>query len=140
MEMKNTDRKKTPLINPDGFTLVEIIAVLVILGIIGSFAVGKVIALDTTAVQKSFTWSVSELNSREHLVWSQVKMSPTNWVDDLSLFALVNHDLGPGYEWSGRNSGGGTLVFKGQQIEFERRPSTATHPASSNTNPYRSGA
>ena len=127
--MKNSEPKNASLKNHDGFTLVEIIAVLVILGIISSVAVGKVIALDATAVQKSFAWSASELNSREHLVWSRIKMSPTNWVDDLSLFASVDYDLGPGYSWSGKTSGGGTLNLKGHQIEFDRLPSTATHPA-----------
>ena len=130
MNMKNTDHKKASLENNDGFTLVEIIAVLVILGIIGSVAVGKVIALDTAAVQKSSAWSVSELNSREQLIWSRIKISPANWTDDTSLYASVDHDLGPAYGWSGKTAGGGTLNFNGQEIELERLPSTSTHPGS----------
>ena len=132
MDMKNTDPDKASLKNNDGFTLVEIIAVLVILGIIGSVAVGKVIALDTSAVQKTFAWSVSELNSREQLIWSRIKISPANWTDDTSLYASVDHDLGPGYSWSGKTAGGGTLNFNGQQIDFERLPSTSAHPGSWN--------
>lgn len=126
--MRESKPHRSPATDSNGFTLVEIIAVLAILGIIGSITARKVIALDTTAIQKSFEWSISELNSRENLTWSKIKISDTNWVDDLQLFAEVDCDLGPGNNWSSKTAGGGTLHFKGQQIEIERLPSTSSTP------------
>lgn len=126
--MRESKPHRSPVKDSNGFTLVEIIAVLAILSIIASITASRVIALDTSAIQKSFEWSISELNSREGLTWSEIKMSDTNWVNDLDLFAKVDYDLGPGNKWSSRTAGGGTLHFKGQQIEIERLPSSSSAP------------
>ena len=128
MNKRNPD--KSPGAKKDGFTLVEIVAVLTILGVVGSIAVGKVVALDSSAIQTSFNWSVNELNGREHLAWSKVKISDTNWVDDLLLYAEIDYHLGRDYTWKTRTPEGGTLSFKGQQIAVARLPSTASHPGS----------
>lgn len=112
----------------NGFTLIEIIAVLTILGIIGSITAERVIALDKSAFQKSYEWAISELNSREGLTWSKIKLSDTSWVDDSQLIADVNYDLGPEHTWSSKSAGGGTLHFKGQQIVLQRLPSTSSSP------------
>ena len=111
-----------------GFTLVEIIAVLTIIGILGSLAVGKVIALDNSAIQKSFELSARELNSREKLSWSRVKLTSAGWIDDLHVFGQTDHDLGPDYRWIYKSDSGGKLAFKGQEIILGRIPSTTTAP------------
>ena len=128
--MKKRSQNKESGAKNSGFTLVEIIAVLTILGIIGSLAVGKVVALDNSAIQKSFAWSEHELNSREKLTWSQVKLSSSGWIDDPQVFGQTNHDLGPGHSWVYKSDSGGKLAFKGQEIVLSRISSTNTTPGS----------
>jgi prepilin-type N-terminal cleavage/methylation domain-containing protein len=122
--MKESKPHRSPLKNCNGFTLVEIIAVLILISIIGAFTVPRVVALDTSATQKSFEWAISELNSREFMTWSKVKMSDINWVEDEQLFSQLDTELGTEYSWNSRTTGGGTLSFKGQPIGLERVPST----------------
>jgi prepilin-type N-terminal cleavage/methylation domain-containing protein len=126
--MKKSNIYKPPVANNNGFTLIEIIAVLVILSIIGAFAVSRVAALDASAVEKSFVWSERELNSRESLAWSRAKISDVNWIDDERLFAALDLDLGPDYRWGSKTDSGGTLSFRGKTTSLERNPSTYLKP------------
>jgi prepilin-type N-terminal cleavage/methylation domain-containing protein len=56
--------KKNPLKNEEGFTLIEIIAVLVIMGILAAVAVPKFFDLQTKAKEKAIYTAVSELKVR----------------------------------------------------------------------------
>jgi len=122
MRKKRPHRSLTK--NCNGFTLIEIIAVLVILSILGAITVPRVVALDTFATQKSFEWAINELNGRECISWSKIKTSDSNWLGDEQLFAEMDTDLGAEYIWSSKTAGGATLHFRGQQIGLERIPST----------------
>ena len=57
-------KKKTRLKNEEGFTLIEIIAVLVIMGILAAVAVPKSFDLQTQAREKAVYTAVSELKVR----------------------------------------------------------------------------
>lgn len=122
--MRKQRPQKSLTKNCNGFTLIEIIAVLVILSILGAITVPRVVALDTFATQKSFEWAINELNGRECITWSKIKTSDSNWLGDEQLFAEVDTDLGTEYIWTSKTAGGATLHFKEQQIGLERIPST----------------
>ena len=90
------------------------------MSVLGSIAVQKVIALDSSAIQKSLECAVTELNSRECLTWARVKTSTSSWVNDAQLFSEVETNLGSEYTWGSKAPDGGTLHFKGQEVQLER--------------------
>ena len=112
-----------------GFTLIEIILVLVILAILASFAVPRMIDVEKNATQKVIQTIIPELNSREILMWAKTKNSEIGWVDDENIFSLNDYDLGPDYRWnSSAEIDGGKLYFKGEEIKLDRTASTALSP------------
>ncbi len=96
-----------------GFTLVEIIAVLVILSVLASVAIPRYISLDESARQRAIDAGIAELNGRETLTWSNIKITTTGYEDDAALFPILNTTLGNDYTWvDGPRNDGGTLSFK----------------------------
>jgi prepilin-type N-terminal cleavage/methylation domain-containing protein len=119
-----------PILRSSGFTLIELIAVLAILGILASLSITRFINLDSNATKQAFVSSVTELNGRESLTWSKVKLSTTGWLEDEGVFAEMNTSLPPEYKWSPHATiDGGKLQYKEQMIKFEREPSTASSAA-----------
>lgn len=109
--------------------MLELIAVLVILATLAAAAVTRFISLDANARNRAIEAGISELNGRESLTWSNIKLS-TNWVNDASTFALVDKDLGEEYSWIGTPLvSGGILAFQGSAgAGINRVASTAAHP------------
>ncbi len=112
-----------------GFTLIELISVLVILGVIASVSVKKFDLLSDTAAQRALWEGVKELNARETLVWTNSKLSNSGWTSDVDVFAKIDTELGFDYVWTaGPNASGGTLSFRS---EFSILSRTASATSSS---------
>ena len=119
-----------PILRSSGFTLIEIIAVLAILGILASLSVPRFIDLDSNASKQALISSVSELNGRESLIWSKIKLTATGWVDDEGVFSKMNTGLSQGYKWSPiAKIDGGILHYKEQMIKLKRQASTTISSA-----------
>jgi prepilin-type N-terminal cleavage/methylation domain-containing protein len=126
--MKHPDMSsKFILQNPNGFTLIELMAIMVIIGVLGAVGFSKADAISGTAIQRVFEDTLSELNSRERVTWTNAKLSDSGWVDDRNIFSQIDFNLGSGYQWSPMpDPTGGRLHFRSQAISLQRTPSTPT--------------
>jgi prepilin-type N-terminal cleavage/methylation domain-containing protein len=113
------------MLNQKGFTLIEIIAVLVIMSILAAAGMQKMESLSDSASKQTLNHAVRELNSKEALTWALVKVSEEGWVSDEALFTKINTNLGEGYSWSsGLVLTGGTLRMRSSAVTMARTPST----------------
>ncbi len=107
------------MLNKQGFTLVELIIVIIILGILAVYAVPKFISMDKEArasVMKNFTGSVKSASDMVHgLAVAQGKaVSPSAVVDT----GRGNVNVAYGYALATKN-GGITVVINDDLLDFE---------------------
>ena len=122
--------KNGDCLNQKGFTLIELISVMIIMGVVASVSIKKFDVLSGTAGEKALDLGVKELNIRESLTWSNFKISSDGYTDVEALWFLVEPDLhlGGKYHWNPgpHISNGGTLHFNSNSIALNRQPSTTT--------------
>jgi prepilin-type N-terminal cleavage/methylation domain-containing protein len=120
--------------NDRGYTFIEIIAVLIIMGLLATIAVVKYDGLHRGARDTAIKLSISELNSRERLVWNQLRMTDLSDEDfDSALFThmISNdiYDIGNSTSWkSGPSQSGGTLTTNAGSASLTREPASRASP------------
>jgi len=111
--------------NKNGFTLIEIILVIVILSVLTSIFIYQFERLSGTAAQLALKSGIGELNVRESLTWSKIRLSENGWTDDAEVYMQLSTNLGSDYLWNPSPTiDGGTLHYKFRTAMLIRKPST----------------
>jgi prepilin-type N-terminal cleavage/methylation domain-containing protein len=124
-------RHKEQVLDARGFTLLEILFVLVIVGFLAVITLERWDALLVRNQTMAVYAAVAELNARETLVWARVKISETGWQGDASLFSEFDADLGEDFSWTGSPplTSGGQISFQDRfMVSLARNPSTSRTP------------
>ena len=114
----------------DGFTLIEIIVVLVIISILATVAMPKYIDIGTASMHKAIDAGIMELNSRENLTWANKVISNSGYDNDQNMVNAIDYNLGDGYIWSvAPSQTGGTVEFQELSASLTRTESDISKPA-----------
>ena len=81
--------------NQEGFTLIEIISVIIIMGVMVSVAIKKYDFLSDNAAMTVLKSGLMELNTRETVTWSKIKLSDAGYENDAEVYNAIDKSIGP---------------------------------------------
>jgi len=113
--------------NQEGFTLVEIMCVIVILAILVAIGIPTVMKLNKNAESVGINMTIIDLNGREMKCWTSTKLD-TGWIDDQKVFDSCNYEI-ESYTWKTLVPTGGQIAFKETTVTFVRKLSAMNEPA-----------
>ena len=114
-----------------GFTMIELLSVMIIIGVVVTVAIKKLDLLSDSASITALQTGIRELRSRESVAWFKIKLSDTGYTTDGDVYNSVDKNIGQGYSWDpGPAIGGGRLHFKAQSVNLTRAPSSPNAPGS----------
>ncbi len=121
--MKINRRQATQAKKRNGFTLIEVIAVLVLLGILAAIAVPKYIDMADNAKARAIDAGIAELNGREALAWGQEMLADNGYTasSEAKIQLAVGNDLNQG---SGTDYVLTNVTATGGYIQFQGYPNT----------------
>lgn len=109
-----------------GFTLIEIIAVLIILAILSTIVVAKTVDLRTSAIESKVGEVVQTLNANEKLLFAEAALAGSYTTDATFFTAKISPAISklmavdPDLVVSGISAAGFTLEFQGQTFTLNR--------------------
>ena len=122
-------KKRCSLCNQKGFTLIEMISIMIILGVLGSVGMKKYDNFTHTASETVLTTAIHELNTREKLIWVDMKISIDGYTNDADVYAALDTNVGSRLKWNpGPTIDGGTLHIESRSIVLNRTHSTNSAP------------
>jgi prepilin-type N-terminal cleavage/methylation domain-containing protein len=114
-------------VNQKGFTLIEMMAMLVIIAVMSSVVIKKISDVGTSAENQALWAGIGELNGRETLTWTNLKLAPGGYTNDNDIWSAMDTNLGVNYSWAAApDASGGTLQFASQSAILGRTTSTPT--------------
>jgi prepilin-type N-terminal cleavage/methylation domain-containing protein len=130
-EIKLKMGKRVRINNQKGFTLIELVSVLIIMGVMVSVVIKKFDLLSDNASITALKSGIRELKSRESVTWFKIKLSDIGYTNDVDVYNAVDKDIGQGFSWNpGPEISGGILHFKSQSVNLNRVQSTPDSPGS----------
>jgi len=97
---------------------------MVIMGVVASVTIKRFNLISSNAETRALDAARAELNIRETLTWTQIKLSNVGWIDDDNVFGKMDTVLGTEYIWDSEPTPtGGTLYFRGISVKLIRNSS-----------------
>lgn len=138
-----------------GFTLIEVIAVLVLVGIVAGVAIPRYVDLAEAAKRRAVAAGIAEYNGREVLLWTHKQLGRalegSEYQFDRKIYSEMDPYLDAGFTYVAGTSGEegehwyyqhsaygnastgavyrGTLRFQGEVVNVRRYPATYSQPA-----------
>lgn len=119
------------MLNEKAFTLLEILAVLLIVGFLAAASLHRLDELTGNHKRMVVYAGVAELNCREKMLWANEKLSAHGFLGDKVLFSKLDKELGKDYAWKHKAPAidGGCLVFqKSMEFSLKRTAASDTSP------------
>ena len=109
----------------DGFTLIELIAVMIILGVISFLVIPRFTQFGNTATERVIDLAIDELNTREEMIWHNVKLEGYTG-DDVESEVYLRRDWDIG---NGTTVNETSITVRGTSAAVHRDPATMQKPA-----------